>query len=195
MSWQTSTYDILQLCFCLFLLLSCRLSSAERNYDIGNWELLAVNLAFKEWCHWLVGAAQSLFIWKYQKNLSYISPQSHPDLILSTACFAASINWKIESLIKNAVSTTNLGKGPTKLFYPDSISSQMLLCAHSSCLTCHSGVNQMSIRGFGGPPCAQNKSLITPTSGLLFPLPLPQSQVTFFSHHFGFWKWHSKMKR
>lgn len=40
---------------------------------------------------WL-GAAQSLFIWKYQKNLSYISPQSHPDLILSTACFAASIN-------------------------------------------------------------------------------------------------------
>lgn len=97
-------------------------------------------------------------------------------------------------MIKKVVSTTNLGKGSTKLFYPDSISSQMLLCAHSSCLTCHSGVNQMSIRGFGGPPCAQNKSLIKPTSGLLFRLPFPQSQVAFFSHHFGFCKWHPNMK-
>jgi len=29
----------------------------ERNYDIGNRELLAVKLALEEWRHWIEGAA------------------------------------------------------------------------------------------------------------------------------------------
>ena len=36
---------------CAFL--SRRLSKAERNYDVGNRELLAVKLALEEWRHWL----------------------------------------------------------------------------------------------------------------------------------------------
>lgn len=39
---------------------SRRLSSAERNYDVGNRELLAVKLALEEWRHWLEGAEQPL---------------------------------------------------------------------------------------------------------------------------------------
>ncbi len=35
---------------------SHRLSPAERNYDIGNRELLAVKLALEEWRHWLEGS-------------------------------------------------------------------------------------------------------------------------------------------
>ncbi len=35
---------------------SCKLSPAERNYDIGNRELLAIKLALEEWRHWLEGA-------------------------------------------------------------------------------------------------------------------------------------------
>ncbi len=35
---------------------SKKLSSAEQNYDIGNWELLAIKLALEEWRHWLEGA-------------------------------------------------------------------------------------------------------------------------------------------
>lgn len=35
---------------CAFL--SCRLSSAKRNYDIGNCGLLAVKVALEEWRHW-----------------------------------------------------------------------------------------------------------------------------------------------
>ncbi len=38
------------------LLLSSKLSPAERNYDIGNRELLAIKLALEEWRHWLKGA-------------------------------------------------------------------------------------------------------------------------------------------
>ena len=33
------------------------LSPTERNYDIGNRELLAIKLAMEEWCHWLKGTA------------------------------------------------------------------------------------------------------------------------------------------
>uniref|UniRef100_A0A8C5N9Y2 Gypsy retrotransposon integrase-like protein 1 n=1 Tax=Gouania willdenowi TaxID=441366 RepID=A0A8C5N9Y2_GOUWI len=51
---------------------SRRLSPAERNYDIGNRELLAVKLALEEWRHWLEGAEQPFVVWTDHKNLSYI---------------------------------------------------------------------------------------------------------------------------
>lgn len=34
------------------------LSPAERNYDVGNRELLALVLALQEWRHWLQGASE-----------------------------------------------------------------------------------------------------------------------------------------
>uniref|UniRef100_A0AAQ4QYC0 Gypsy retrotransposon integrase-like protein 1 n=1 Tax=Gasterosteus aculeatus aculeatus TaxID=481459 RepID=A0AAQ4QYC0_GASAC len=55
---------------CAFL--SHRLSPAERNYDIGNRELLAVKLALEEWRHWLEGADQPFVVWTDHKNLEYI---------------------------------------------------------------------------------------------------------------------------
>lgn len=58
--------------FTLVLFFSRRLSSAERNYDIGNRELLAVMLALEEWRHWLEGAEQPFIVWIDHKNLEYI---------------------------------------------------------------------------------------------------------------------------
>ncbi len=46
------------------------LSSAERNYDVGNRELLAVKLALEEWCHWLEGSKHPFIVWTDHKNLS-----------------------------------------------------------------------------------------------------------------------------
>ncbi|KAI3364026.1 hypothetical protein L3Q82_010788, partial [Scortum barcoo] len=40
--------------------LSRKLSPAERNYDVGNWELLAIKVALEEWRHWLEGAEQAI---------------------------------------------------------------------------------------------------------------------------------------
>jgi hypothetical protein len=37
---------------------SKKLSSAERNYDVGDRELLAVKLALEEWRHWLEGTKE-----------------------------------------------------------------------------------------------------------------------------------------
>ncbi len=51
---------------------SRRLSPAERNYDIGNRELLAVKLALEEWRHWLEGTSLPVLVWTDHKNLMYI---------------------------------------------------------------------------------------------------------------------------
>ncbi len=51
---------------------SRRLTPAEKNYDIGNRELLAVKLALQEWRHWLEGAKHPFIIWTDHKNLTYI---------------------------------------------------------------------------------------------------------------------------
>ena len=49
-----------------------RLSKAERNYEVGNRELLAVKLALEEWRHWLEGAKLPFIVWTDHKNLEYI---------------------------------------------------------------------------------------------------------------------------
>lgn len=51
---------------------SLRLSPAERNYDVGNRELLAVKLALEEWRHWLEGSEQPFIVWTDHRNLEYI---------------------------------------------------------------------------------------------------------------------------
>ncbi|KAI4805924.1 hypothetical protein KUCAC02_010517 [Chaenocephalus aceratus] len=51
---------------------SRRLTPAERNYDVGNRELLAVVLALQEWRHWLEGANHPFIVWTDHKNLSYL---------------------------------------------------------------------------------------------------------------------------
>ena len=55
---------------CAFL--SRGLTPPERNYDVGNRELLVVKLALEEWRHWLEGAELLFIVWTDHKNLSYI---------------------------------------------------------------------------------------------------------------------------
>ncbi|KAK3521377.1 hypothetical protein QTP70_004115 [Hemibagrus guttatus] len=51
---------------------SRKLIPAERNYDIGNRELLAVKLALEEWRHWLEGAKHPFTVLTDHKNLEYL---------------------------------------------------------------------------------------------------------------------------
>jgi len=55
---------------CAFL--SRKLTDAERNYDVGNKELLAVKIALEDWRHWLEGAEQPFLVWTDHKNLEFI---------------------------------------------------------------------------------------------------------------------------
>ena len=52
--------------------LSRKLSPSERNYDIGNRELLAIKVALEEWRHWLEGAQWPFIVWTDHKNLQYV---------------------------------------------------------------------------------------------------------------------------
>ncbi|KAI4899208.1 hypothetical protein NFI96_032636 [Prochilodus magdalenae] len=51
---------------------SHKLSSAERNYGIGDKALLAMKLAFEEWRHWLEGARHPFLVLTDHKNLEYL---------------------------------------------------------------------------------------------------------------------------
>ncbi|KAI2648707.1 Transposon Tf2-6 polyprotein [Labeo rohita] len=51
---------------------SHKLTSAERNYDVGNRELLAIKLALEEWRHWLEGAQHPFTVLTDHKNLEYL---------------------------------------------------------------------------------------------------------------------------
>ncbi|KAK3548349.1 hypothetical protein QTP70_010580 [Hemibagrus guttatus] len=55
---------------CAFL--SHRLMPTERNYHVGDRELLAVKLALEEWRHWLEGAKHPFQVLTDHKNLEYI---------------------------------------------------------------------------------------------------------------------------
>lgn len=45
------------------------LTIAERNYDVGNCELLAIKLALEKWWHWLEGSSQPFIVLTNHKNL------------------------------------------------------------------------------------------------------------------------------
>lgn len=48
------------------------LSQAERNYDAGDWELLAIKLALEDWGHWLEGSSHPFIVFTDYKNLKYL---------------------------------------------------------------------------------------------------------------------------
>ncbi len=51
---------------------SRKLNTAERNYDVGNKELLSIKAALAEWRHWLEGAHHPFQVITDHKNLEYI---------------------------------------------------------------------------------------------------------------------------
>ncbi|KAI2661109.1 Transposon Tf2-6 polyprotein [Labeo rohita] len=51
---------------------SHKLSPAERNYDVGNRELLVIKLALEEWLHWLEGTKHPFTVLTDHKNLEYL---------------------------------------------------------------------------------------------------------------------------
>lgn len=55
---------------CAFL--SRKMTPAERNYNVGNKELLAIKVALEEWRHWLEEAEQPFVVWTDHKNLEYL---------------------------------------------------------------------------------------------------------------------------
>lgn len=49
-----------------------KLTETENNYDVGNWELLAIKRAFEEWRLWLEGALHPFTLLTDHRNLQYL---------------------------------------------------------------------------------------------------------------------------
>ncbi|KAG1926706.1 retrotransposable element [Pimephales promelas] len=141
---------------------SHRLSAAERNYDIGNRELLAVKLALEEWRHWLEGsgARWALFFGRFDFTLSYrpgsknIKPDSlsrifdpserpsTPECILPESLFVSTLVWEVESKVRTALEGVMPPPGcpPNRLFVPEGLRSDVIQWGHCSNVACHPGV-------------------------------------------------------
>ncbi|KAF7640812.1 hypothetical protein LDENG_00012350 [Lucifuga dentata] len=115
---------------------SKKLSPAEKHYDVGNRELLALKLALEEWRHWLEGTDQPFLVWTDHKNLDPGSKNTKPDAlsrlydadtspltpatILPAACIVGAVTWEIESAVRSALEGVQVPEGcsPNRLFVP-----------------------------------------------------------------------------
>lgn len=72
--------------------------AAERNYDVGDPDLLAMKATFEEWRHWLEGATHPFVVFTHHKNLEYLRTakrlnprQAHWSLFFS--CFHFTVTY------------------------------------------------------------------------------------------------------
>ncbi|KAJ8359222.1 hypothetical protein SKAU_G00157470 [Synaphobranchus kaupii] len=167
---------------------SCVLTSAERNYDVGDRELLAVKLALEEWRHWLEGAEHPFTVWTDHKNFE----ESCPEPVVPSSQIVAPVMWAIEAAVQKAL-RSNPGPGggpPYCLFVPSRLRSRVLQWGHASQLVAHPGIHrtrEFISRRFWWPKlesdvrefvaacstCARNKGSRLSPLGLLRPLPIP----------------------
>ncbi|KAI2661165.1 Transposon Tf2-9 polyprotein [Labeo rohita] len=105
---------------------SRKLSPAERNYDIGNRELLAIKLALEEWRHWLEGANHPFQVIMDHKNLQYLRdakrlcPRQARWALFFTR-FNFSISYRPGSKNVRADALSRLSEGETNTEAPSSI--------------------------------------------------------------------------
>ncbi|KAM9816580.1 uncharacterized protein ACBT44_010838 [Syngnathus typhle] len=113
-------------------LFSRRLSASERNYDIGNRELLAIKLALEEWRHWLEGATTPFIVWTDHHNLEYLrsakrlnARQARWALFVDRFEFSLSYrpgsrNAKVDALSRSFPGGKE-GRGPPPTILPSSV--------------------------------------------------------------------------
>ncbi|KAK3523589.1 hypothetical protein QTP70_002721 [Hemibagrus guttatus] len=98
---------------------SRKLTTAEANYDVGNWELLSIKAALEEWRHWLEGARHPFMVLIDHCNLEYLrgtkrlnprqarqfeasSEPVQPDLTLPVTAILAPVQWSLMEEIRRA---------------------------------------------------------------------------------------------
>uniref|UniRef100_A0A803KBS3 Gypsy retrotransposon integrase-like protein 1 n=1 Tax=Xenopus tropicalis TaxID=8364 RepID=A0A803KBS3_XENTR len=123
---------------------SRKFSAAERNYDVGNRELLAIKLALQEWRHLLEGSSEPVTILTDHKNLEYISDakrlnprQARWALFFSRFNFLISFrpgskNIKADALSRSFLATESPDNPPTPIIAPERIIAPVMLSDDSA---------------------------------------------------------------
>ncbi|CAJ0944293.1 unnamed protein product [Ranitomeya imitator] len=142
---------------------SSNFSSAKRNYDVGNRELLAIKLTFEEWRHFLEWAVHRITVITDHKNLSYIETAKRlvprmsrlmpylavliryhpepPSSILQHGVVVAGVSYELEQEIRKAQSLAPPSLADNKLFCPSSVSIEDSPGVPRFCLIGHPGMS------------------------------------------------------
>ncbi|KAK3543293.1 hypothetical protein QTP70_014045 [Hemibagrus guttatus] len=175
---------------------SHKLNPAEKNYDIGNRELLAIKLALEEWRHWLEGARHRF--WSKNTKADALSrmfaPEESPEMpkpILPADLIISPITWSQETFPPANASTNTLpGCPPGSQYITQARRTSLIHTAHTSLGTGHPGINEnlsllrdrfwwpsmaADVRRYvqGCEECAMAKTPCQLPSGKLLPLPIP----------------------
>ncbi|KAK3550602.1 hypothetical protein QTP70_000679 [Hemibagrus guttatus] len=105
---------------------SRKLTDAERNYDVGNKELLGMKAATEEWRHWLEGSTHPFQVIMDHKNLEYIKSakrlnprQAHWSLFFTR--FQFTVTYRPGSKNSKADALSRRHDHPQTDFKPESI--------------------------------------------------------------------------
>ncbi|KAL0177569.1 hypothetical protein M9458_026463, partial [Cirrhinus mrigala] len=142
---------------------SRKLNPAERNYDIGNRELLAIKLALEEWRHWLEGANFPFQVITDHKNLiipsslvivllqipilHHISMHDHPETsetpvnIIPEHIIINPIEWSAPPVVATPEPRPLPGCPPGRQFVPRTQRIALIHSTHTSLDTGHPGAN------------------------------------------------------
>ncbi|KAK3553547.1 hypothetical protein QTP70_004572 [Hemibagrus guttatus] len=113
---------------------SRKLTDAERNYDVGNKELLAMKAAIKEWRHWLEGSTYPFQVITDHKNLEYIksakrlNPRQAPWSLFFTR-FQFTVTYRPGSKNSKADTLSRRHDHPQTEFKPDPILPPSIIIA------------------------------------------------------------------
>ncbi|KAK3548528.1 hypothetical protein QTP70_013378 [Hemibagrus guttatus] len=151
---------------------SRKLTAAERNYDVGNRELLAIKVALEEWRHWLEGARHPFQV--LTDHLTYrpgskngkadaLSRQfetandpGKPELILPATAILAPVHWDLMEEIRRAHTDEPPPAGcpPDRTFMPQLFRQQVMQWVHEAPSSRHPGIHrstQLTRRRFWWP--------------------------------------------
>ncbi|XP_034456240.1 uncharacterized protein LOC117770697 [Hippoglossus hippoglossus] len=118
------------------LLTFWKLSPAERNYDVGNRELLAL----EGWRHWLEGAEQPFLVWTDHKNLEYIRTAKGLNSRQARNIKADALSRQFERVDTPGTHATILPCTCVIGAVTWGIAERVLQWGHSSNFSCHPGV-------------------------------------------------------
>ncbi|KAI2649350.1 Transposon Tf2-6 polyprotein [Labeo rohita] len=122
---------------------SRKLTPAEKNYDIGNRELLAIKLALEEWRHWLEGPGSKNVRADALSRLH--APEEEPEStepILPEKLFSCPIQWVTPPAASDPAPAPPPGCPPNFRFVPEEERFPLIHATHTLVGTGHPGTNR-----------------------------------------------------
>ncbi|KAK3516699.1 hypothetical protein QTP70_022492, partial [Hemibagrus guttatus] len=191
---------------------SRKLTAAERNYDVGNRELLAIKAALEEWRHWLEGARHPFQYRPGSKNgkadalsrqFESANDPSKPEPILPATALLAPVRWDLMEEIRRAHADEPPPAScpPDRTFVSQLFRQQVMQWVHEAPSSGHPVIHhsmQLTRRRFwwpslgsdveeyvlACPTCAQSRTSRHLPEGLLEPLPIPRRPWSHLSVDF-----------